>query len=329
MIFMNELSQIPLGTTESASRGGSEMISPEERSALLRELLPPETAAAVEEDLRSIPAGKCAPLTLAALLIVIFGCWFFFPGDRFPGRVTEHLLAAENEADGEAGRILSEARRLHAAGRPDAARALLSPSFRTLAESGSPGEIEANGAVLEQYWLWSSDNPRRMELEARRILSRAPDSMVARIYLAESMLPFASLTELKNIPVRELRNQTGNFQEILLLLDPLTTAARLPEAARARVLLQLVRANAALWARYGFRDDPGEPGFDNRERALALCRRMPDDGKLLQWRRDILSTIYERPWYFWDYQFVEGEMIFYRDLEKRIDLLEQKLRSAR
>ena len=323
---MNELAQIPLGTPEPATGDANETISPEERAALLREILPPETAAAVDEELRRVPAGKTAPLTLAALLIVCFGCWFFFPSERFPGRVTEHLLAAENQADGEAGRILSEARRLHAAGRPDAARALLSPCFRTLAESGSPGEIEANGAVLEQYWLWSSDNPRRMELEARRILSRAPDSMVARIYLAESMLPFRSLTELKNIPVRELRSMTGNFQEILLLLEPLTTAARLPEATRARVLLQLVRANAALWARYGFRDDPGEPGFDNRECALALCRRMPDDGKLLQWRCDILSAIYERPWYFWDFQFVEGKMIFYRDLKKEIDFLEQQLR---
>ena len=93
---------------------------------------------------------------------------------------------------------------------------------------------------------------------------------------------------------------------------------------RNRVTRQLALALAGQWIAAGCKDDPGEPGFDEREHALALCRRYPADRELVRLRHDILQHIWSFPW-FWRTQVVEGKRITAGELKKEFSDLQTLL----
>ena len=130
-----------------------------------------------------------------------------------------------------------------------------------------------------------------------------------------------SLYCLNVTPKEELKERSA---QAAALVQPLADLTGLRPAMRNRVTRLLALALAGEWIAAGCKDDPGEPGFDERERALALCRRYPADRELVRLRHDILQHIWSFPW-FWRTQVVEGRRITAGELKREFSELQTLL----
>lgn len=309
----------------AAPRRGETAMTPRERETAIRELLPPELRAAAETELaarRPLTAGSVLlfflflALTLGAMLLT-------FPRDRFSRKLASPEYAGEETVDEGYRERLEAAIAARDAGQFRQYAALLLQPGREILASRSREKARANERLLELYFDYYRGNPRRLLAETGRLLAFDPDSLLGRTARAGAFLPGGEFAALLATPKAELAERSG---EVIALLQPLAELSGLKPAMRNRISRQLALALAGQWIAEGCQDDPGEPGFAERERALELCRRYPEDRELVRLRHDILQHIWSFPW-FWRTQVVEGKRVTAGELKREFtdlqDLLER------
>ena len=317
---------IPEFQLTTAPRGETPM-TPEEREAAIRELLPAELRRAAEAELaarRPLTAGHVL-LFLLFLALTLGAMLLTFPRERFLRDLSTPEFAGEETVDDGYRERLEAALAARDAGEFRKYAGLLLQPGREILASRSPEKARANERLLELYFDYYRGNPRRLLAETGKLLAFDPDSLLGRSARAGAFLPGDEFTRLLTTPLEELTERCGRAAE---LLEPLVDLAGLKPAMRNRVTRQLALALTGQWIAAGCKDDPGEPGFAERERALALCRRYPADRELVRLRHDILQHIWSFPW-FWRTQVVEGKRVTAGELKKEFTDLQTLLeRSA-
>lgn len=317
---------IPEFQLTTATRSETPM-TPEEREAAIRELLPAELRRAAEAELaarRPLTAGTVLlflfflALTLGAMLLT-------FPRERFLRELSSPEFAGEEAVDDGYRERLEAALAARDAGEFRKYADLLLQPGREILASRSREKARANERLLELYFDYYRGNPRRLLAETGKLLAFDPDSLLGRSARAGAFLPGDEFNLLLTTPPEELTERCGRAVE---LLEPLADLAGLKPAMRNRITRQLALALTGQWIAAGCKDDPGEPGFAERERALTLCRRYPADRELVRLRHDILQHIWSFPW-FWRTQVVEGKRVTAGELKKEFTDLQALLeRSA-
>ncbi len=313
---------IPEFQRKEAPHSGMPM-TPEEREAAIRELLPAELRQAAEAELaarRPLTAGTVL-LFLLLLTLTAAAMLLTFPRERFTRRLTTPEFAGEERVDDGYRERLEAAIAAHDAGEFRKYAALLLQPGREILASRSPEKARANERLLELYFNYYRGNPRKLLAETGKLLAFDPDSLLGRSARAGAFLPGTKFAALLVTPKEELKERSD---QAAALVQPLVNLAGLRPAMRNRVTRQLALALAGQWIAAGCKDDPGEPGFDEREHALALCRRYPADRELVRLRHDILQHIWSFPW-FWRTQVVEGKRITAGELKKEFSDLQTLL----
>ena len=313
---------IPEFQRKRAPHSGMPM-TPEEREATIRELLPAELRQAAETELaarRPLTAGTILlfcfflALTAAAMLLT-------FPRERFSRKLTTPEFAGEERVDDGYRERLEAAIAARDAGEFRKYAALLLQPGREILASRSPEKARANERQLELYFNYYRGNPRKLLAETGKLLAFDPDSLLGRTARAGAFLPGTEFAALLVTPKEELKERSA---QAAALVQPLADLTGLRPAMRNRVTRLLALSLAGEWIAAGCKDDPGEPGFDERERALALCRRYPADRELVRLRHDILQHIWSFPW-FWRTQVVEGRRITAGELKREFSELQTLL----
>ena len=256
-------------------------------------------------------------MTLGVMLLT-------FPRERFSRELTSREFAGEETVDDGYREQLKAAIAARDAGEFRKYAALLLPPGREILASRSREKARANERLLELYFAYYRDNPRRLLAETAKLLEFDPDSLLGRTSRAEAFLPGNEFSQLLITPEKELTTRCSQAAE---LLEPLADLSGLKPAMRNRVTRLFALALAGKWIAAGCKDDPGEPGFAERERALALCRRYPQDRDLVRLRHDILQHIWSFPW-FWRTQVVEGKHITAGELKKEFTDLQNLLEGS-
>ena len=114
-------------------------------------------------------------------------------------------------------------------------------------------------------------------------------------------------------------------EERLAMLRPLLGASAVTADQQSEIAWQYALAATGCWLAAGAAAFPDEPGFAEREAALALCRSRLDSRRFARLRCDILYRIWSAKWYFWNFQTVDGRPTHHRDLKREIDDLEHRL----
>ncbi len=298
------------------------------REELVRAALPPELADTVLDELRAArrpPTLRNVLCFLFGLVLFAAGAVMFFPAERFRGMLTDTDSFAALPATGSYRSVLEEARTLQETGEPIRANALLLEATRELLRNGDPEQLRANEALLETRWRWNQDDRATIRRETRRALRFVPDLPAARYFLAAVTLPAEPIPQVPFLSGEERQKLEAEAAEQRSLLLPYRiSGAEVPEQ-RAALLYMLALADTTLWALGGFADDPGEPGFAEREEALELTQHYRNERRFVRLRRDILQKIWEVPWYAWNYQTIGGRRMHYTELKREIDSLSGQL----
>ncbi len=328
-----DMSPVPFSDSCAFPAAGKETLTPQLRETALRECLPPGVA----DRLLADEAARRTPTRRDWLLFLLLGAltaavmWFNFPADRFRPRLRERGSIAPGMVEQQYKELLGQAREAAETGRLAEADGLLAPAAAQLTAARNPGAIQRNEALLELRWklLTQLRRPVTIVDECRKVLEFAPDSAAARIFLAETEFPYRNFTELERQNTRSPRRLREAALPVLENLAPLGGSPRLSRTLAARTAYDLALAKTALWLAAGAGDDPGDPGFTEREEALALTRACQDDLEHLTLRCDILRRIWAKPWYFWNYQQIEGLPVHHRELKRKIDELTRTIQAAR
>lgn len=302
-------------------------LSPAEREEAVRDLLPPAEFRELQRELQaSAPfSWHSLLLTVPALAAMCAAMYLFFPHSRFAApKETPIAIAEEKPLPDSDRKLLHRARELHSHGKIREALTLLAPAVRRVLESSDPVQAENAQALLAQFWEWRMPvAPVRVAAECRRILGCSPDHLVAKLTLArlqpQSFPALAGLQEKAPQLLRELS------EERLALLRPLLGASAVTADQQSEIAWQYALAATGCWLAAGAAAFPDEPGFAEREAALALCRSRLDSRRFARLRCDILYRIWSAKWYFWNFQTVDGRRTHHRDLKREIDDLERRL----
>ena len=264
-------------------------------------------------------------MAFSALAAMCAAMYLFFPHSRFATpKETPIAIAEEKPLPDSDRKLLRRARELHNHGKIREALTLLAPAVRRVLESSDPVQAENAQALLAQFWEWRMPvAPVRVAAECRRILGCSPDHLVAKLTLARLQpQSFPALAGLQEKAPQLLREMS---EERLAMLRPLLGASAVTADQQSEIAWQYALAATGCWLAAGAAAFPDEPGFAEREAALALCRSRLDSRRFARLRCDILYRIWSAKWYFWNFQTVDGRPTHHRDLKREIDDLERRL----
>ena len=327
------LPPVPFLDSAAPPAAGPGTITPELREKALRECLPSGIADRLlaDEAARRPPTRGDRLLFLLTAALVVLVMWINFPVDRLRPQLRTRGPIAPDAIEQEHRKRFEQAREAADTGRNSEADALIAPLAAELIGSRDAERIRRNEALLELRWelLTRLRHPVTVVDECRQVLEFAPDAAAARVFLAETEFPFRSFAELERQNGRSPRRLREAARPVLELLAPLCESPRLTLGLARRATYDLALAKTAIWLAEGGNDDPGDPGFIEREEALALTRACPDDLEHLTLRCDILRKIWQKPWFFWNYQMVEGTPRHHRDLKREIDELTRTIEATK